>query len=70
MLIYVLQRSDSHHGGEVGDDFIDGLLNQNVGGSGGGKDDNDVAEWTLSCDVALYFFSFLTKLVSVSCTNK
>jgi hypothetical protein len=44
MLIYVLQRSDSHQGGGVGDDFIDGLLNQNVGGSGGGKDDNDVAE--------------------------
>jgi hypothetical protein len=44
MLIYALQHSSSHHDGGAGDNFIDGLLNPNMGGSDGGNDGNDAAE--------------------------
>jgi hypothetical protein len=36
-----LQRSGSHHDDGAEDDFIDDLLNPNMGGSSGDNDDND-----------------------------
>jgi hypothetical protein len=39
------KRLESHHGGGVGDDFVDGLLNPNVAGCSGGNDDNDTTQF-------------------------
>jgi hypothetical protein len=45
----------------VGDDFINGLLNPNVGGSDGGIDDNDVTLFLYS--------SFIKILVTCLCVT-
>jgi hypothetical protein len=40
------------------DEFVDALLNPNMGGSGGDNDNNDAVERILSCDTTLSLFLF------------